>query len=79
MEGGEGGCRPQRSPLGNGFSEGAAFYASGNVASEALRLYSRLVDRRVCSESCTHGRTTYVCFFFLGFDLCIMKHHVNAR
>ena len=32
----------------DGFSEGAAFYASGNIAGEALRLYSTDLWTEAC-------------------------------
>ena len=37
------------------------------------------MDWNVCGESYTPEGTTYVNFFVLGYDLCIIKHHVKCN
>ena len=37
------------------------------------------MDRNVCGESYTPEGTTYVNFFVLGYDLCIIMYHVKCK
>ena len=39
----------------------------------------RLMDWNVCGESYTPEGTTYVNFFVLGYDLCIIMYHVKCK
>ena len=37
------------------------------------------MDWNVCGESYTPDGTTYVNFFVLGYDLCIIMYHVKCK
>ena len=51
----------------DGFSEGAAFYASGNIADEALRLYSTDLWTAACAAKAVRDDVERMYAYCLGF------------